>query len=205
MLSTCNILYLVKSYLHVLYQTIISYDIYLYIFIHMHISIHIHISFITYHLYIPIACQSFPLHVLCLWHISYLYFYCIPFFYTLHIPYSFYDLLLSMFYYIFFHILLYFYILSILFMSSYTVFLVLVTVYYHHIAMLCFSYHIIYFIHFLYLYFSFSFMFMPANTLAADTGNNCMYPKVLSLYETVISICIYPKVSSLYETMTYAM
>ena len=39
-------------------------------------------------------------------------------FYTLHIPYSFYNLLLFMFYYIFFHILLYFYILSILFMCS---------------------------------------------------------------------------------------
>ena len=103
-----------------------------------------------------------------------------------------YSLLLFMFYYIFFHIL---------FMSSYTVFLVLVTVYYHRIAVLCFSYHIIYFIHFLYIYFSFSFMFMLANTLEADTENNCMYPKVLSLYETVISICMYPKVLSLYETV----
>ena len=46
---------------------------------------------------------------------------------------------------------------------------------------------------------------MSANTLEADTGNNYMYPKVLSLYETVISVCIYPKVSSLYETVTYAM
>ena len=64
-------------------------------------------------------------------------------------------------------------------------------------------------------------LFMPANTLEVDTGNNymypkvlslyetviaiCMYSKVLSLYETVISICIYPKVTSLYETVTYAM
>ena len=47
--------------------------------------------------------------------------------------------------------------------------------------------------------------FMSANTLEVDTGNNYMYPKVLSLYETVISICLYPKVSSLYETVTYAM
>ena len=39
-------------------------------------------------------------------------------FYTLHIPYSFYNVLLFMFYYIFFHIRLYFYILSILFMCS---------------------------------------------------------------------------------------
>ena len=62
---------------------------------------------------------------------------------------------------------------------------------------------------------------MSTNTLEADTGNNYVYPKVLSLYETVISICmylkvlslyeivifiyLYLKVSSLYETMTYAM
>ena len=61
------------------------------------------------------------------------------------------------------------------------------------------------------LYISFAYTchfllgFMSANTLEADTGNNCMYSKVLSLYETVISVCIYPKVSSLYETVTYAM
>ena len=47
--------------------------------------------------------------------------------------------------------------------------------------------------------------FMSANTLEADTRNNCMYPKVLSLFETVISICIYSKVSSLYEAVTYVM
>ena len=47
--------------------------------------------------------------------------------------------------------------------------------------------------------------FMSANTLKADTENNYMYSKVLSLYETVISICLYPRVSSLYETGTYAM
>ena len=67
--------------------------------------------------------------------------------------------------------------------------------------MLLISYHIIYFIHFIYIYFSFSFMFLPANTLEADTRNNWMYPKALSLYETVISICMYPKVLSLYETV----
>ena len=49
------------------------------------------------------------------------------------------------------------------------------------------------------------FGFMSANTLKEDTGNNYMYPKILSLYETVISICLYPKVSSLYETVTYDM
>ena len=30
--------------------------------------------------------------------------------------------------------------------------------------------------------------FMPAYTLEVDTENNYMYPKVLSLYETMISI-----------------
>ena len=68
----------------------------------------------------------------------------------------------------------------------------------HSSAMLLISCHILYTFHFL-------LGFMSANTLGEDTGNNCMYPKVLSSYETVISICIYPKVSSLYETMTYAM
>ena len=64
--------------------------------------------------------------------------------------------------------------------------------------MLLISCHIFYTCHFL-------FGFMSTNTLEADTGNNYVYLKVLSLYETVISICLYPKVSSLYETVTYAM
>ena len=42
---------------------------------------------------------------------------------------------------------------------------------------------------------------MSANTLEADSGNNWVYPKVLSLYETVISVYVYLKVLSLYETM----
>ena len=42
---------------------------------------------------------------------------------------------------------------------------------------------------------------MPANTLEVDSGNNWVYPKVLSLYETVISVYLYPKVLSLYETV----
>ena len=64
--------------------------------------------------------------------------------------------------------------------------------------MLLISCHIFYTCHFL-------LGFMSANTLEADTGNNYMYLKVISLYEIVISICLYPKVSSLYETVTYAM
>ena len=68
----------------------------------------------------------------------------------------------------------------------------------HSSVMLLISCHIFYTCHFI-------FGFMSANTLEVDMGNNCMYLKVLSLYETVISICLYPKVSSLYETVTYAM
>ena len=90
-------------------------------------------------------------------------------------------------------------------LSSCTLLLVLVTVYYHHIAVLCFSYHVIYSIQFICIYLSFSFRFHVCKYLRSGYGNNCMYSKVLSLYETVISVCIYPKVSSLYETVTYAM
>ena len=49
---------------------------------------------------------------------------------------------------------------------------------------------LIYYIHFIYVYLSFSFMFHACITLEVDTGKNCMLPKVLSLYETVISICM---------------
>ena len=91
-----------------------------------------------------------------------------------------------------------------IFISIYTVLLVLITVYFHRITRLCFSYHIIsytFHIHFLCVYFSFSFIFMPANTLEVNLGNNWVYPKVLSLYETVIFVYVYPKVLSLYETV----
>ena len=101
-------------------------------------------------------------------------------------------------------------ILSVLFLCLYTYFHIKLyctscscnCLYFHRIARLCFSYHIIsytFHIHFLCVYFSFSFIFMPANTLEADSGNKWVYPKVLSLYETVISVYLYPKVLSLYE------
>ena len=47
--------------------------------------------------------------------------------------------------------------------------------------MLIISCHMFYTCHFL-------LGFMSVITLEADTGNNYVYPKVLSLYETVISI-----------------
>ena len=215
-------------------------------------------------------------------------------FYTLHIPYSFYNLLFFMFYYIFFHILLYFYILSIIFMCSsfmsyhisytyitfmviyYTIcyilfscivimycvhilfsyytfhitfsfmyctcsytfhvidtlLLVLVYLsYYHRIVVLCFSYRVIYSLHFICRYLSFSFMFHVCINLRSGYRKNCLYPKELYIPEGIITVrdselcpvniipegiitvrdsdlcpvILYPKVSSLYETVTYAL
>ena len=98
-------------------------------------------------------------------------------------------------------------------MSSFTLLLVLVTVYYHRIVVLCFSYHIIFFTytcHFL-------LCFMPTKTLELDKGNYKGPKALYSLCEIVVykgpkallSLCetmtIYkdPKVLlSLYETMT---
>ena len=42
--------------------------------------------------------------------------------------------------------------------------------YYHHIAVLCFSYHVIYDIHFIYVYLSFSFMFHACINLRSGCG-----------------------------------
>ena len=94
-----------------------------------------------------------------------------------------------------FHLILSYTILSYVFRILYpsytfrvidTLFLVLVYLSYtfssHSRAMLLISCHIFYTCHFL-------LGFMSANTLEADTGNNYVYPKVLSLYESVISVC----------------
>ena len=82
------------------------------------------------------------------------------------------------------------------FISSfiYTFLLVLITVYIssYNNAMLLISCHIMSFI----IFKSFEYTchlllcFMSACTLEVDTGKNCMYPKVLSLYETMTSICM---------------
>ena len=62
--------------------------------------------------------------------------------------------------------------------------LIIVYVSSHNNVMLLISCHVID------IFLSFILCFMPANTLEVDTGKKCMYPKVLSLYETVISICM---------------
>ena len=67
--------------------------------------------------------------------------------------------------FIYFHVLCAFHILS-----SCTLLLVLVTVYYHRIAVLCFSYHVIYSIHFICIYLSFSFRFHVCKYLRSGYG-----------------------------------
>ena len=52
----------------------------------IYISIHISITLIPYHLIFLLHINLFLLHVLCLWHLLYLYFFCIPISSTLHIP-----------------------------------------------------------------------------------------------------------------------
>ena len=89
--------------------------------------------------------------------IYYMHFICIYLSYTFlfHIMYCSYT----------FHVLYFSYIVILYFTScSYN------CLYFHRIAVLCFSYHVIYSIHVI------SFLgFMSAYTLEADTGNNCMY------------------------------
>ena len=142
-------------------------------------------------------------------------------FYTFHIPYSFYNLLFScsitssFIYFCTFIYFLYFscvhlsclIISHILFISSCTLLLILVPVYYHQ----CYASHIMscilaYTCHFL-------LCFMSANTLEANIGNNCLYPTVLYIPEGIIivrdsdlcPVILYPKVPSLYEIVTYAL
>ena len=62
-------------------------------------------------------------------------------------------------------------------MSTYTLLLVLVTVYYHHIVVLCFSYHVIYYIHLICVYLSFSFMFHACINLRSGYGKELYVPE----------------------------
>ena len=54
--------------------------------------------------------------------------------------------------------------------SSCTLLLILVTVYYHCIAVLCFSYHVIHYMHFICIYLSFSFRFHVCKYLRRGYG-----------------------------------
>ena len=93
-----------------------------------------------------------------------------------------------------------FYVLTYVVIYFYMIFIY----YAFHMLFVCYAFHILYFsshssamlLISCHIFYTCLFLlgFMSANTLEADTGNNYMYPKVLSLYETVISICVYPKV-----------
>ena len=62
-------------------------------------------------------------------------------------------------------------------MSSYTLLLVPVTVHYHHIAVLCFSYHVVYYIHLICIYLSFAFMFHVCINLRSGYGKELYVPE----------------------------
>ena len=68
-------------------------------------------------------------------------------------------------------------IFHILFVSFDTLLFVLVTVYYHHIAELCLSYHVKYYIHFICIYLSFSFMFHACKYLRSGHEKELYIPK----------------------------
>ena len=68
-------------------------------------------------------------------------------------------------------------IFHILFMSSYTLLIVLVTIYYHHMAVLCFSYHVIYHKHLICIYLSFAFMFHVCINLRSGYGKELYVPE----------------------------
>ena len=126
----------------------------------------IHVLFISYTVFMLYFSYGFLFYVLT---------YVVIYFYMIFIYYAFHMLFVCYA----FHILYF----------SYTVILYFTScscncLYFHRIAVLRFSYHVICTIHII------SFLgFMFVNTLGADTTNNYVYPKVLSLYETVISVC----------------
>ena len=62
-------------------------------------------------------------------------------------------------------------------MSSYTLLCVLVTVYNYHTAVICFSYHVIYHIHLMYIYLSFTFIFHACKYLRSGYGKELYVPE----------------------------
>ena len=102
------------------------------------------------------------------------------YFYMYH-PYSYYHLSFL----IIFHIL---------FVSFYTLLLVLVTIYYYRISVLCFSYHVIYYIHFICIYLLFSFIFHACKYLRSGYGRELYVLEgtitVLDLYVPEVTIIV---------------
>ena len=132
----------------------------------LYISKHISITLIPYHLIFLLHVKLFLLHVLCLWHILYLYFFYIPISSTLHIPilimslvyvffiFRFYDLLHSSLSYLYYRRLS-------CYMRSFCTFHILLsyTIHILHIHFYILILSIIYF-ELLYTFYNFSFVYI---------------------------------------------
>ena len=177
--SRGNLIMFVIPYIFILYftYTIFSYDFHILCFSYTVLSYYLSYTFrVIDTLFLVLVYWSYTF----LFHILYLFIY---FSYTMHFSYT-----------VIFHIL-----------SSCTLLLVLVTVYYHRIEVLCFSYHVIYSIHFICKYLSFSFRFHVCKYLRSGYGKQLYVPEgTITVRDNDIYLYI-PEVSSLYETMTYSM
>ena len=75
-------------------------------------------------------------------------------------------------------------------MLSYTLFIVLVTIYYHHIAVLYFSYDVIYHIHLICVYLSFSIMFYVCINLRSGYEKELYAPEgIITVRESDLYLC----------------
>ena len=153
--SRGNLVMFVIPYIFILYfsYTILSYDFHILCFSYTVLSYYLSYTFrVIDTLFLVLVYLSY----IFLFHIMYLfiYFSCIVLCtfhilsYTVLCPFHILSYTMYFSYIVIFHIL-----------SSCTLLLVLVTVYYHRIPVLCFSYHVIYSIHFICIYLSFSFRF----------------------------------------------
>ena len=163
--SRGNIIIFVIPYIFILYfsYTIFSYDFHILCFSY---NVLYYLSYTfrvidTLFLILVYWSYTFLFRVLYL----FIYFSCTVF-YTFHIlsytilcPFHILSCTMYFSYTVIFHIL-----------SSCTLLLILITVYYHRIAVLCFSYHVIYSIHFICIYLSFSFRFRVCKYLRSGYG-----------------------------------
>ena len=147
--SRGNLIMFVIPYIFILYfsYTILSYDFHILCFSYIVLSFAFHILYLSYTfrvidaLFLVLVYLSYTF----LFHILYLFIY---FSCTMYFSYT-----------VIFHIL-----------SSCTLLLVLVTIYYHRIAVSCCSYHVIYSINFICIYLSFSFRFHVCKYLSSGYG-----------------------------------
>ena len=164
--SRGNLIMFVIPYIFILYFscTIFSYDFHILCFSYTVLSYYLSYTFRvidTLFLVFVYWSYTFLFHVLYL----FIYFSCTVLCtfnilsYTILCPFHILSCTMYFSYTVIFHIL-----------SSCTLLLVLVTVYYHRIAVLCFSYHVIYSIHSICIYLSFYFRFHVCKYLKSGYG-----------------------------------